>query len=37
MESAMNPDSLMYETDLNYVAMFFVIAAYLALLAVFIF
>ncbi len=33
----MNPNSMMYESDLNYTAMFFVIAAYLALMGAFLF
>jgi len=28
----MNPNSMMYESDPNYTAMFFVVAAYLALM-----
>jgi hypothetical protein len=31
----MNPNSMMYESDPNYTAMFFVIAAYLALMFAF--
>jgi hypothetical protein len=34
-ESAMNPNSMMYANDPNYTAMFFVIAAYVALMAAF--
>lgn len=31
----MNPNSMMYDTDPNYMAMFFVIAIYLALMFAF--
>jgi hypothetical protein len=31
----MNPDSIMYKTDPNYTAMFFVIGAYMALMGAF--
>ncbi len=33
----MNPNSMMYESDPNYTAMFFVVAAYLALMGAFLF
>lgn len=32
----MDPQSVMYQSDPNYIAMYFVIAAYLALMAAFI-
>jgi len=33
----MNPNSMMYESDPNYTAMFFVIAGYLAVMGVFLY